>query len=100
MNDSTTVTLINPFEVAEGKVEQAIAMWEQARDFLKTQPGYVSTALHRAVGEGAQFQLINVAQWESVAAFRAAAAKLRTEAGLQPIEGVRGAPFLYTVIRN
>lgn len=93
------VILINPFLVPPAKIDDAIAMWEKARDFLSSQPGYISTALHRARDEQAQFLLINVARWESEDAFYSASKRMREEAGLQPVEGVTSAPALYSIIR-
>ncbi|MEM7169850.1 MAG: antibiotic biosynthesis monooxygenase family protein [Pseudomonadota bacterium] len=92
--------LINPFTVPAGKLDETIAMWEQARDFLQKEPGYISTALHQSVSLDAQYRLINVAQWESVETYTAATKKMRSEANLPRIEGVRPAPALYTVIRT
>jgi heme-degrading monooxygenase HmoA len=37
---------------------------------MKRQPGFISTQLHRAVGENPTY--LNYAVWESVTAFRAA----------------------------
>lgn len=76
------VILINPFTVAPGKEEEAVAMWEKARDFLARQPGYISTRLHRALSPDAQFMLINVAQWESTEAFRAATMAMRQQSDI------------------
>ncbi|MEL7525257.1 MAG: antibiotic biosynthesis monooxygenase family protein [Pseudomonadota bacterium] len=93
------VTLINAFEVPADQVTDTIIFWEKARDFLKEQPGYISTRLHQALGPDAKFQLINVAQWESPEAFRAATQKMRES--LKMPEG-RGPVFhaaLYRVIR-
>ena len=94
------VVLINPFVVPEGRHEAAIRYWEQARDFLKEQPGYVSTQLHRSLQPDATFLLINVAVWESPEAFRAASQRMRDELGLPRIEGLMGNPALYEVIRD
>ncbi|PSW10765.1 hypothetical protein C9I98_24930 [Photobacterium sanctipauli] len=35
------VTLINPFVVPDKHSEAVLEHWEQARDFLQTQPGYI-----------------------------------------------------------
>lgn len=94
------ITLINPFIVPAGKLSETILMWEQARDFLQQQPGYISTALHQSVTPEAQYRLINVARWRSAEAYKTATRKMREEANLPAIEGVRPAPQLYTVIRN
>lgn len=44
------LTLINAFEVPADEADRFIAAWEKARDYLATQPGYIDTALHQAVG--------------------------------------------------
>ena len=81
-------------------IDDAIAMWETARDFLKTQPGYVSTKLHRSLSADARYLLINVAEWESPQAFKAATGLMRQKAILPRIEGVVPGPDLYKVIRE
>ncbi len=94
------ITLINPFEVPENMLEESIAFWEQARDFLQTQPGYISTDLHQSIIGDARFVLINVAKWESAEAFMAAAKKMQAEANLPKVEGLMQNPALYKVIRH
>jgi heme oxygenase (mycobilin-producing) len=69
---SGPVVLINLFEVPPGADEGFIAGWERARDFLAAQDGYRSTALHRSLGGETEFRFVNVAEWASPAAFRAA----------------------------
>ena len=64
--------LINAFEVPEERDEEFLAHWEAARRFMERQPGYVSTALHRSLDPTARFRFVNVAQWETPAAFQAA----------------------------
>lgn len=66
------VTVINPFEVPEGREEDALSMWESFAAYFRKQPGYVSTKLHRAVGPDAKFHFVNIAEWESAQAFQAA----------------------------
>jgi heme-degrading monooxygenase HmoA len=92
------VILINPFVVSAGSEDDAIAMWMQARDFLATQPGYISTKLHRSLSSDATYTLINVAEWESMETFRAATTAMRQSASIPRIEGVNGDPQLYSVI--
>ncbi len=100
MSDENTFVLINPFIVPEEKLNETIIMWEQARDYLQTQPGYISTALHQSLGPDATFRLINVAEWESAEAFQTASKKMAAEANLPKIEGVVPNPALFTVIRR
>jgi heme-degrading monooxygenase HmoA len=45
---------------------------ETARDFLKTQPGYINTRLHRNLDPKGRFTFVNVAEWQSPAAFQGA----------------------------
>lgn len=40
------VTLINAFEVSPEDANPFLAAWENVRDYLETQPGYIDTALH------------------------------------------------------
>jgi len=99
-SEKTSVILINPFTVPVGKVDEAIKAWEAGRDFLSQQPGYISTKLHQSLTTEAQYQLINVAEWESPEAFRAATTAMRENAKFPPVEGVKAAPALYHVVRN
>jgi heme-degrading monooxygenase HmoA len=66
------VILINPFEVPKGKEDTALKMWEKAAEYMKKQPGFISTKLHRALSPDARFHLINIAEWESAEKFQAA----------------------------
>ena len=93
-------TLINVFQVPQGKETQAIAAWEAARDFLARQPGYRSTVLHQAITPDARFQLINVAKWESPEHFAKAAAAMREAKVFPPIEGLSFDAALYRPIRE
>ena len=94
------VTLINVFEVPEGRREAVIEQWEAARDFLKEQPGYINTALHASIDGDARFELINVARWDSVEDFRLAATRLRDSEAYPTIEGLGINPALYQVVRS
>ena len=77
---SKHITLINSFEVPSGKLEESIKYWEACRDFLKGQPGYLSTKLHQA--------------------FIDATNKMRKELGVPPVEGLKPNASLYTVVRE
>jgi len=95
-----TVTLINPFIVPEDRLDETLAMWEQARDFLQEQPGYISTALHQSLAPDAKYRLINVAVWQDSTSFMAATKKMQAESNLPRIDGVVPSPALYTVVRT
>ncbi|CTQ56632.1 Antibiotic biosynthesis monooxygenase [Roseibium album] len=94
------VTLINSFEVDQNQLEETIRFWEQVRDFLASQPGYISTNLHQSLSPEAKFQLVNVAKWANPQAFQEAIKNMR-ESGLGT--DMRGTVFhaaLYQVIRT
>ena len=44
-----SVTLINIFEVPAGDEDEFIAAWEKTRDYLKTFPAHIETALHQSL---------------------------------------------------
>lgn len=67
---ATPVVLVNLFTVAEADIAALLAAWETDANWMKRQPGYISTQLHRAVGASTMF--MNYAVWESVDHFRAA----------------------------
>jgi heme-degrading monooxygenase HmoA len=64
------VVLINLFTVPEADIPQLMAAWENDANWMKQQPGYLSTQLHRAIGGSNMF--LNYAVWESVDHFRTA----------------------------
>ena len=97
---SDPVTLINVFDVPPEDLDEAIAMWEAARDYLLCQPGYLSTALHQSMLPDARFRLINIAKWRDPEAFVAAKEAMRREAGLEPVAGLNFNAALYRVVRT
>jgi heme-degrading monooxygenase HmoA len=64
------VVLINTFVVDTADAETLLKAWEKDANWMKRQPGFISTQLHRAVGGSTMF--LNYAVWESVAHFRQA----------------------------
>ena len=64
------VVLINTFTVAPEDAERLLAAWAEDAAFMKRQPGFISTQLHRGIAGSTV--LVNVAVWESAAALRAA----------------------------
>ena len=58
------VILINQFTVAFDEADQLLRAWAADAAFMKQQPGYISTQLHRGIGGSCVF--INYAVWESV----------------------------------
>ena len=68
--DDGQVVLINEFNVAPEDAGRFLQVWADDAAFMKQQPGFISTQLHRAVGESPTY--LNYAVWQSTAHFRAA----------------------------
>jgi heme-degrading monooxygenase HmoA len=64
------VVLVNVFQVAEADIPALMKAWEADANWMKQQPGYISTQLHRGIAGSTVF--MNYAVWESVGHFRAA----------------------------
>ena len=68
--DAGPVVLVNVFSVDPADQEALVEAWKDDALFMKKQPGYISTQLHKAVGHSSMY--LNYAVWDSVADFRAA----------------------------
>jgi heme-degrading monooxygenase HmoA len=68
--DASPVVLVNVFTLDKADERALLQAWEHDAQFMKQQPGFISTQLHRAVGESPTY--LNYAVWETTAAFRAA----------------------------
>ncbi len=64
--DSGPIVLMNQFNVAPDDVERFLEVWAADAAFMKRQPGFISTQLHRGTAGSTTF--INVAVWESARA--------------------------------
>ena len=64
------VVLVNVFTVDPSEQDAIVEAWRNDALWMKKQPGYISTQLHKAVGESSMY--LNYAIWDSVADFRAA----------------------------
>jgi heme-degrading monooxygenase HmoA len=60
------VVLINQFNVAPEDAERLLEAWADDAAFMKQQPGFISTQLHRGTAGSSTF--MNVAVWESARA--------------------------------
>lgn len=56
--------------MAEGDIPALLKAWEEDANWMKQQPGYISTQLHQGIAGSTVF--MNYAVWESTAHFRAA----------------------------
>ena len=68
--DASPVVLLNVFTLDKADEETFLKAWQDDAELMKQQPGFISTQLHRAIGESPTY--VNYAVWESTAAFRAA----------------------------
>ena len=68
--EAAPVVLVNLFTLDPADEERFLEVWKHDADFMKRQPGFISTQLHRALGPSATY--LNYAVWESTEAFRAA----------------------------
>ena len=91
------VVLVNLFTVDPGEEGALVGAWRNDALWMKQQPGYISTQLHRAVGASSMY--LNYAIWESVAAFRTAFSnpEFQNALGHYPSSAVT-APHLFTKI--
>lgn len=68
--DAAPVVLVNIFTLDAADEAQFLAAWTDDAAFMKRQPGFISTQLHRAVGDSPTY--LNYAVWQSTETFRAA----------------------------
>ena len=68
--DASPVVLVNVFTLDKADEQAFLEAWQPDAEFMKRQPGFISTQLHRAIGESPTY--LNYAVWESTAHFRAA----------------------------
>ena len=68
--DEGPVVLINLFTVDAADEQALLDAWTHDANFMKAQPGYISTQLHRGIAGSSTF--MNYAVWQDVQSFRAA----------------------------
>jgi len=68
--DAASIVLVNVFTLDKADEQTFLQAWQVDADFMKRQPGFISTQLHRAIGESPTY--LNYAVWESTSDFRAA----------------------------
>ena len=81
--DTGPVVLVNVFMVDKTEEPAFLETWQTDAAFMKQQPGFISTQLHRATGESPIY--LNYATWESTAAFRTAFSHPQFGPALLPI---------------
>src|SRR5262249_7890600 len=68
--DAAPIVLVNVFTLDGGDEEAFLEAWRDDAAFMRRQPGFVSTQLHRAIGASPTY--LNYAGWDSTADFRGA----------------------------
>src|SRR5262245_34795375 len=68
--DASPVVLFSVFTLDKSDEQAFFKAWQHDAAFMKHQPGFISTQLHRAIGESPTY--LNYAVWESTTNFRAA----------------------------
>ena len=68
--DARPVVLINTFTVSTDEVPELLEAWAADAAWMKKQPGFISTQLHRGIGDSCVF--LNYAVWESTQHFKRA----------------------------
>lgn len=66
--EASPVVLVNLFLLDAADEQAFLAAWTDDAHFMKAQPGFVSTQLHRAIGESPAY--LNYAEWASTKHFR------------------------------
>ena len=91
------VVLINTFVVPPEDADKLLAAWTNDAGYMKAQPGFISTQLHRGIAGSGVF--LNYAVWQSVAHFRSAFTKPEFQARLAGYpEGAAVSPHLFSKI--
>jgi len=92
--DAAPVVLVNLFTLDKADEQAFLRIWQEDAALMKRRPGFISTQLHRAVGDSPTY--LNYAVWESTADFRAAFAhpEFRAKLGAYPPSAV-ASPHLF-----
>lgn len=92
--DAAPVVLVNVFTLDKADEQTFLNAWRGDAAVMKRQPGFISTQLHRAIGDSPTY--LNYAVWESTADFRAAFAnpEFRAKLSAYPASAI-GSPHLF-----
>ena len=66
--DDGPIVLVNHFTADADDHVALVASWARDADFMKSQRGYISTQLHKGIGDSTSF--LNYAIWQDVESFR------------------------------
>jgi heme-degrading monooxygenase HmoA len=92
--DASPVVLLNVFTLDKSDEQRFLKVWQEDAAFMKRQPGFISTQLHRAIGESPTY--LNYAVWQTTADFRTAFAhpEFRSKISAYPSSAV-ASPHLF-----
>ena len=92
--DASPVVLVNIFTLDKADEQEFLKAWQDDALFMKQQQGFISTQLHRAIGESPTY--LNYAVWETTSHFRAAFTnpEFRAKLSVYP-SSVVGSPHLF-----
>jgi heme-degrading monooxygenase HmoA len=95
--DDGPIELINVFTMDTDEVASFLRVWADDAAYMKRQPGFIRTQLHRGTGGSATF--VNIATWESANVLRAAftAPEFQTAVGRYP-QSVEASPHVCTAV--
>jgi heme-degrading monooxygenase HmoA len=79
------IVFINKFTVNPEDVDEFLESWKSDALYFKSQPGLISTQLHRGIGGSGTF--VNYAIWESTAALRSAISNVDMQERLSKYPG-------------
>lgn len=53
----STVTLVNCFQVPQGREQEFFSLWQQVNSYMRGKKGYLGHKLHRSLAPDAHFRL-------------------------------------------
>jgi heme-degrading monooxygenase HmoA len=91
--DIGPVILINKFNMKPEDVNEFLNGWAAEAEFLKRQPGFVSTQLHRGIAGSCVF--LNYAVWESTEQYNRAIKNPESQSMLAKFPAITMSPHLF-----
>jgi len=92
------VTLINVFSVPHTKEAEFVQWWQEVKEHITNQEGFISGKFHTSIKPDSKFNYINVAIWENEEVYWKAYEKSVTPMKAKLGElGVEMTPTLYRV---
>ncbi|WP_030735417.1 antibiotic biosynthesis monooxygenase [Streptomyces sp. NRRL S-31] len=93
------ITFVNAFELPAERMDEFLPHWLGRAEPMSKAPGFRDHRLHRAVAPDTRFQLVGIAHWDSLDAWRAADDDPRFQGGLPAFPDFATAcPALFRVV--